>query len=153
MQLQNFQFTSGLDQAYPVIKFGLLVLMAFSSAMWRESRWPVIMALAAGIGLTAIGALFKIEHWTSGDEILLAGVALVAGSYAWWYRVKPQRCLLDHLKLAWVGAACASLAFLAVYPPMIRPLAGLAEALFWAMALLFVYERWMRKPKPAAPDA
>ncbi|UOQ99716.1 hypothetical protein MUN81_09515 [Hymenobacter sp. 5317J-9] len=133
-----------------MIKFGLLVFMACSSAMWRESRWPVVVALAAGIGLAAFGALFKIEHWAMGDEILLAGAALVAGSSAWWYRAKPQRRLLDHLKLAWVGAACAALAFVAVYPPMIRPLAGLAETLFWAMALLFVYQRWIRRPSQAS---
>ncbi|MBF9220850.1 hypothetical protein [Hymenobacter ruricola] len=153
MSLPDFQFASGLALAYPVIKFGLLVLMAFSSELWRKSGWLLVALLVGGAGLTAIGTLFKIEHWAFGSELLLAGAALMASAYAWWYRAKRPRRLLDHLKLAWVLAACASVVAMATSHALVRPVAGIAEALFWGMALLYGYQRWIRRPEPASPQA
>ena len=152
MGLSGFQFASAGPLVYQLLKFGLLALLVFSSSIWSKSWWLLVVLLVMGAVLTAVGLLFKVEHWASGTELMLAGAALLAGSYAWWYRLKPKRFLLDHLKMAWVLAACAAVVAAAIHV-LVKTAAGISEALFWGVALLFVYQKWIRRAPRNAPDS
>jgi hypothetical protein len=103
--------------------------------------------LATGLLLIGTGMLFKFEHWDFNAELLLVAAPIVAGSYFWWYLAKKQRQLLDHLKLSWVLGATAAVVAVAVFHPLVKPLARGTEVLFWSMALLYLYQRWIQRPK------
>lgn len=126
-----------------ILKWVLLGLLMTSSRIWNHPR------LAAGLGLglasVAVGALFKVEHWPFSDQLLIGGALAVAIAYGLWFRAKPQRELLDYLKLAWVLAAMGPVVAMSLFRPLLKPLAGTSEALFWAVALLYVYQRWIRR--------
>lgn len=146
MHLFDFQYSSAPLLVIGGIKWLLLVLLIATSAIWH--RLPLAVLLIAGIGLAGVGALFKIEHWAGADALLIAGAMLLLGTYCWWFKAKATWWLLDYLKLAWVGAVAASLVALALSHAWVRPLTGITSALFWTIALLFVYQRWIRRPGP-----
>ncbi len=129
-----------------VLKWLLLGLLLTSSRIWNHTRLAI--AISVGLVMVGLGLLFKVEHWAASDQLLLGGCLAVAVSYGRWFRAKTSRALLDYLKLAWVVAAMSAVAATSLFRPLIKPLAGLAEALFWAVALLFVYQRWIRRPVP-----
>ncbi|MET4073505.1 hypothetical protein [Hymenobacter sp. UYCo722] len=131
-----------------ILKWLLLGLLLTSSRIWNNTRLAISMGL--GLLLLGLGLLFKVEHWTFGDQLLISGSLAVVGTYGFWFRAKPQRELLDYLKLAWVLAAMGAVAATSLFRPLIQPLGGIAEALFWAVALLFVYQRWIRRPARAS---
>ena len=129
-----------------ILKWVLLGLLLTSSGIWNNTRLAVGMAL--GLLLTGLGFLFKIEHWTFGDQLLLIGALGVIIAYGLWFRNKPQREPLDYLKLTWVLAAMGTVVATSRFRPLplLKPLGSIAEALFWAVALLYVYQRWIRRP-------
>ena len=129
-----------------IMKWLLLGLLLTSSRIWNNTRLAV--GLALGLALVGIGCLFKIEHWAFGDQLLIGGALSVAISYGLWFHAKPRHELLDYLKLSWVLTAMTTVAATSLFRPLIKPLAGVAEALFWAVALLYVYQRWIRRPAP-----
>lgn len=149
MNLPDYSSSLELGGAYQLIKWVVLALLVATSAFWRKGSWLLNALLVAGAAFTTIGALFKISHWAIADGLLLSGAALMGGSYTWWYRAKPQRHLLDHLKLAWVLATSAVVVAV-TFHALVRPLAGIAEAIFWAVALLYAYQRWIQRPSPMA---
>ncbi|MCI1185942.1 hypothetical protein MON38_00810 [Hymenobacter sp. DH14] len=129
-----------------ILKWVLLGLLLTSSGIWNNTRLAI--GLGLGLALVGVGALFKIEHWVFGDQLLIGGALAVAIAYSLWFRTKSQRELLDYLKLAWVLAAMSAVVAMSLFRPWLKPLASIAEALFWAVALLFVYQRWIRRPAP-----
>ena len=129
-----------------IVKWLLLGLLLTSSGIWNNTRLAV--ALSLGLLLVGLGFLFKIEHWAFGDQLLIGGALVVAIAYGFWFRSKSQRELLDYLKLGWVLASMSAVLAMSVYRPLLKPLASIAEALFWAVALLYVYQRWVRRPAP-----
>ena len=129
-----------------ILKWLLLGLLLTSSSIWNHTRLAV--GLGLGLVLVAVGALFKIEHWLFADELLIGGALAVALAYFLWFRAKPQHELLDYLKLAWVLAAMSAVLAMSLFRSVLKPLAGITEALFWAVALLYVYQRWIRRPVP-----
>ena len=131
-----------------IVKWLLLGLLLTSSGIWNNARLAV--ALGLGLLLVGLGFLFKVEHWAFGDALITGGPLVVVATYAGWFSTKPSRQLLDYLKLAWVLAAMATVAATSLFRPLVKPLAGIAEALFWAVALLYVYQRWIRRPAPEA---
>lgn len=148
MDLFDFQYASALALVYSVLKWLLMGLLVTSSRIWNHTSLAI--ALAAGMAVIGIGALFKIEHWKFADELLLIGPAVVLGTYARWFSLKGERKLLDYLKLAWLVGAICTVALIAIHRQLVQPLAGVTEALFWAMALLSVYQRWIRRPESPA---
>ncbi|MDO7847247.1 hypothetical protein Q5H92_12820 [Hymenobacter sp. M29] len=138
-----------LGLAYQIIKWAVLLMLIITASFWRKGGLLLNLLLVAGVAFTAIGSLFKISHWAFADVLMLSGAALLAVSYTWWYRAKPQCYLLDHLKLAWVLATGAAVVAV-VFHGFIRPIAGIAEVLFWAMALLYIYQRWIQRPTQMA---
>lgn len=131
-----------------IVKWLLLGLLLTSSRIWNRTRLAV--GLALGLAMVGIGGLFKIEHWVFGDQLLIGGALAVMITYGLWFRAKPRHELLDYLKLAWVLAAMSAVLAMSVFRPLLKPIAGVAEALFWAVALLYVYQRWIRRPAPEA---
>lgn len=129
-----------------ILKWVLLGLLLTSSGIWNNTRLAI--GLGLGLALIALGALFKIEHWAFGDQLLLGGALAVAIAYGFWFRAKSQHELLDYLKLAWVLAAMSAVVALSLFRPWLKLLASISEALFWAVALLYVYQRWIRRPAP-----
>ncbi|GAA4021383.1 hypothetical protein GCM10022409_01260 [Hymenobacter glaciei] len=129
-----------------ILKWVLLGLLLTSSRIWNNSRLATGMFL--GLLLVGLGFLFKVEHWTGGDAFIIGGPLVVMLTYGLWFRAKSQPELLDYLKLAWVLAAMSTVETTSLFRPLIKPLAGIAEALFWAVALLYVYQRWIHRPVP-----
>lgn len=144
MELLDFTAGSSIALAYTVVKWLLMALLLTSSAIWNHTRFAIPLVL--GLVLMCVGMLFKMLHWPFAIVLMLVGAVVTATSYVLWYRAKAQRVLLDYLKLAWVLSACATVVAAALFHQMVRPLNGSAEALFWAMALLLVYQRWIRRP-------
>ena len=129
-----------------ILKWVLLGLLLTSSRIWNHTGLAV--GLGLGLLLVGLGFLFKIEHWAFGDQLLIGGALAVAIAYGFWFRAKPQREVLDYLKLAWVLVAMSSVVATSLFRPLLKPLAGVSEALFWAVALLYVYQRWIRRAAP-----
>lgn len=148
MHLPDFQYSAAPLLVIAGIKWLLLGLLVATSPIWH--RLQLAIPFIIGIGLAGVGALFKIEHWTGGDALLIVGAMLLLGTYCWWFKAKVAWKLLDFLKLAWVGAVAASLVALVLAHAWVKPLTGITSALFWAVALLFVYQRWIRRPGPVA---
>jgi hypothetical protein len=145
MDLFDFQYASALALAYSVLKWLLMGLVITTSRLWNHT--VLAIALAMGMAIIGAGALFKIEHWKFDDELLLLGPIVVLGTYARWFSMKEERRLLDYLKLAWLVGALSTIAAIVIHRQLIKPLTGITEALFWAMALLLVYQRWIRRPE------
>ena len=139
-------FSTGASTPLAVLKWLLLGLLLTSSRIWNYTRLAV--ALGLGLVIVGFGALFRITHWPFANVLALGGATIVFVSYGLWFRFKLQRELLDYLKLAWVLSAMGIWVAIVLFHPLIKPLAGVAEALFWAVALLFVYQRWIRRPVP-----
>lgn len=148
MQLFDFQYSSVLPLIIGLIKWLVLGFMIVSSTIWQR-RLLAILLVTGGI-LSCIGSLFKIAHWSGADALLVAGAALLLVTYGWWFKVKATWLLLDYLKLAWISGMAASLVAVALFHPLARLMNGIANALFWGMVLLFVYQRWIRRPGPVA---
>jgi len=144
MDLLDFHFSSATAFSYALVKWLLMASLLTSSRIWNHARFAVPLVL--GVVLTCLGMLFKVEHWVFGDEMLLLGAVVFSSSYFLWFRAKDNLTLLDYLKLLWVLGAAGTVVVTAVYRSLIRPIAGVTEALFWAMALLMVYQRWIRRP-------
>ena len=140
--------TSWASTPLAMLKWLLLGPLLTSSRIWNHT-W---LAIAMGLGLVVVGLgfLFRVEHWAFGDELIIGGPLVVAVSYCLWFRAKSKRELLNYLKLAWVLAAMSAVAATSLFRPLIKPLGGIAEALFWAVALLFVFQRWIRRPAQAS---
>jgi hypothetical protein len=139
----NLTYALGLGCA--VLKWLLMGWLVSASRIWNCTQLALLMGL--GTAVVGVGMLFKIEHWAFGDQLLIAGPVIVLVAYVLWYRRKTQRQLLDYLKLAWVVAATAAIEATALFHSLIKPMAGTAEALFWTVALLFIYQRLIRKPQ------
>ncbi|MGY3087552.1 hypothetical protein ACVWYF_000578 [Hymenobacter sp. UYAg731] len=148
MNLFDFQYSSAPLLVIGVVKWLLIGLLIAASTI--RQRTPLVILLITGIASASIGALFKIAHWAGADGLLIGGAALLLGTYGWWFKAKVTSGLLDYLKLAWVSGAAACLVVVALSHPLVRLVAGVTDALFWAMALLFVYRRWIRRPGPVA---
>ena len=127
-----------------VLKWLLLGLLLTSSRIWNNTRLAIAMSL--GLIVVGLGFLFKVEHWAFGDELIITDPLIVVVTYCLWFRSKPKRAPLDYLKLAWVLDALSTVVATSLFRLLIKPLGGIAEALFWAVALLFVYQRWIRRP-------
>ena len=129
-----------------ILKWVLLGLLLTSSRIWNHTRLAI--GLGLGLALVGVGALFKVTHWPFADALAIGGAIIVSVSYGLRFRSKLQRELLDYLKLAWVLSAMSTWVAIVFFRPLIKPIAGIAEALFWAVALLYVYQRWVRRPAP-----
>ena len=129
-----------------ILKWVLLGLLLTSSGIWNHTR--LALALGLGLALVGCGALFNIMHWPFAKALAIIGAGIVSLAYGYWFRSKLQYGLLDYLKLAWVVSAMSIWVAISFFRPLIKPLASIAEALFWAVALLYIYQRWIRRPSP-----
>jgi|GEM_PF-6969760 len=145
MHLLDFHFASVFAVVFTAVKWLILGVLVTSSQLWNRTHLAVL--LGSSVLLMGVGVVFKVEHWEFADELLLLGAAVAAGSYFRWCLAKEQRQLLDYLKLTWVLGATAKVIAIAVFHSLVKPLAGCVEVLFWSMALLYAYQRWIRSRK------
>ena len=145
MHLLDFQIASVFAVVFVVVKWLLLGVLVTSSQLWNRTLLAVL--LGSSVLLMGVGVVFRVTHWEFADELLLLGTPVAVGSYCRWYLAKRKRQLLDHFKLAWVLGATATIIAIAVFHPLIKPLAGCTEVLFWSMALLYAYQRWIQPRK------
>jgi hypothetical protein len=148
MDLFDYQYSSAPLLVIGIIKWLLIILIVAYSASWQRRLLAILVVIA--VVLACVGALFKIEHWAGADALLILGAALLLATYCWWFKAKATSGLLDYLKLGWVSGVATCLVVVALFQPLVRLVAGITDALFWAMALLFVYQRWIRRPGPVA---
>jgi hypothetical protein len=145
MHLLDFSFASVFAVVFTAVKWLILGVLVTSSQLWNRTHLAVL--LGSSVLLMGVGVVFKVEHWEFADELLLLGAVVVAGSYFRWYLTKARYQLLDYFKLAWVLGAAATVVSVAVFRPLVRLLTGGTEAFFWSMALLYMYQRWIARPK------
>jgi hypothetical protein len=148
MLFVDFSLASVAVLVSGVLKWLLMGRLVAASRIWHHAVYAVPLGL--GVLLVGLGMLFRVTHWDFATELLLSGAATVALSYGLWFRAIISFVLLDFFKLTWALSATATFVCLAVFGQLTKPLAGVTEALFWAMALLFVYGRWIRR-EPASP--
>ncbi len=122
----------------------LVFLLLQASRLWYRPRFAVPLLL--GAVLAVLGLLFKIEHWAGTNWLLTAGALAIAGSYGNWFAGKAAKPLLNYLKLALMLSSSSYLLALAWWPAGVPLAAGLGRLFFWAVALLYVYQRWVRRP-------
>ena len=72
----------------------------------------------------------------------------MAASYLGWFQAKTTYTLLSSLKLALLLSVSGYFLALAWWQPGVATSVGLVRVLFWAVALLYVYQRWIRRPAP-----
>ena len=123
----------------------LIGMMAQHSRVWHHARYAG--PLFIGLLLIGIGTFFKIGHWPFANAQLLIGSLLAVGIYSLWFKAKGVKSLLSCLKFAFVLSIGVSILTLVFWPAWIELMSGIRKMLFWAMALLFVYQRWVRQPR------
>ena len=146
MSLINYHSPPTVEFAFVALKWLLTILLIASSRLW-QSGW-IAWLMGIGLVVTALGLLFQVEHWTFTAPLLLTGTSLLFLTYAYWFARKPVKTLLSWLKMAWVAGFAAGVLAWRFSPAFIQPFSAVAEALFWALALLYVYQRWVRRPAP-----
>ena len=124
----------------------LVVVLLQASRLWYRPRFAV--PLVSGALLAAMGLVFRIEHWAGTNWLLTAGALALAGSYGNWFAAKAAKALLSYLKLALMMSMSSYLLALAWWPAGVPLAVGLGRLFFWAVALLYVYQRWVRRPAP-----
>jgi len=115
------------------------------SRLWHHARYAG--PLLIGLLLVGIGTFFKIGHWPFANAQLLIGSLLAVGTYSLWFKAKGVKSLLSCLKFAFVLSIGVSILTLVFWPAWIELMSGIRKMLFWAMALLFVYQRWVHQPR------
>ena len=126
---------------------GILVLVFMlvqASRLWYRPRFALPLLL--GAVLAVLGLLFKIEHWAGINGLLTGGALTIAGSYGSWFAIKATKMLLSYLKLALVLSISSYFLALAWWPAGMPLTEGVGRLFFWAVALLYVYQRWVRRP-------
>lgn len=102
--------------------------------------------------LAGLGLLFKIEHWAGTNWLLTAGAIFVGISYLNWFVFKAAKTLLSYLKLALMLSLSSYFLALAWWQPGVQVAAVSGRLFFWAVALLYVYQRWIRRPVPESDE-
>ena len=128
---------------------GILVLVFIllqASRLWYRPRFAVPLLL--GAVLAVLGMLFKIEHWAGTNWLLTAGTLAIVGSYGNWFTAKATKTLLSYLKLALMLSISTYFLTMAWWPAGVPLTVAFGRLFFWAVALLFVYQRWIRRPMP-----
>ncbi len=112
---------------------GIYVVAKHGTTFESWAIWPLVGA----IGITAIGALWKIMHWPFANQMLIAGLGSFCALYLAVFILKKGKGRLDFIKLLWVFVATiGSLMVIMHYLP--REILYLREAIFWIMILDFV---------------
>ncbi|MEL7342986.1 MAG: hypothetical protein AAGM67_21055, partial [Bacteroidota bacterium] len=100
---------------------------------------------------------FKFLHWPYGTTILMGSFVTAGLGYAYRYWEKPDKGLLDTLKVVWVVAEIGARIWLFFHLAGARWISIIAGGLFLAMLGVFLYqglsERWLLAPSEnAGPD-
>jgi hypothetical protein len=146
MDSSSFATHSILRVVGGAVTFMLICLLAQASQLWYRPRFvvPFLFGLVSGV----LGLVFKVEHWAGAHWLLTVGAVAMAASYWGWFQAKTTYILLSCLKLALILNVAGYFLALAWWHPGVAAFNGFVRGLFWAVALLYVYQRWIRRPAP-----
>jgi hypothetical protein len=128
--------------------FMLICLLVQASQLWYRPRFvvPFLLGLVSGV----LGLVFKVEHWAGAHWLLTEGAVVMAAGYWEWLQDKTPYTLLSCLKLALILSVAGYFLALAWWHPGVMAFTGLVRGLFWTVALLYVYQRWIRRLAPGS---
>jgi hypothetical protein len=102
---------------------------------------PFLLLILAFLGLTFMGAVWKIMHYNFADIMLLTGLIGVPTIYAMHFFKKQDKQRLDILKLAWVIASCMAALFAFQHLSLRYELQVIEKLLFLIMFANFTYKQ------------
>lgn len=141
-----------LPQSYLIFFWCSLILMVANSSMLNELRFNRFFQ--ALLILCGIGLVMKIVHWTYGTEILMGSLLTAGLGYAYRFWEKPDKGLLDILKLVWVIVEIAEKIIRFNHLPGDQEVSYLAGGIFLALLGVFLYqglrEGWLFSPSENA---
>ncbi|MEL6652366.1 MAG: hypothetical protein AAFQ87_16310 [Bacteroidota bacterium] len=147
--------SSVLPSSYLIFFWSGLILIMANSPLFNELRFNRFYQ--ALIVLAGIGLLFRTLRWPYG-EVMLMGSLLTAGlGYAYRFWEKPDKGLLDILKVAWVSIEICARIWRFYHLAGADWISMFAGGLFLLMLGVFLYqglsERWLLAPSEnAGPD-
>jgi len=121
-------------------------IMMLYNGTFRNSKFYSFALF--GFGLIFLSAAFKIMHLSGADELIVISFSAMAIFYSIHFFNKPEKTILDHLKLLLVFT------FLSITPLTVlhiidhdiqRTLHLVEHALFWTTFTLFIYQEGFRK--------
>lgn len=124
----------------------LVFMLLQASVLWYRPRFTGPLLL--GALLAALGLLFMIQHWTGSNWLLTAGAFILLASYLSWFVNKPAKTVLSYSKLTLMLSVSSYFLALAWWQAGVPIAAGIGRLFFWAVALLHIYQRWVRRPAP-----
>lgn len=81
--------------------FTLIVLLrAFAKGTFKSSRGAKLSLV--GVSILFIGALFKIQHWPYGNELLVFGMLFILAIYIIHFIKKSRKRALDWAKMFYI---------------------------------------------------
>ncbi|MEL7532170.1 MAG: hypothetical protein AAFN10_12710 [Bacteroidota bacterium] len=141
-----------LPQSYLIFFWCSLILIVANSDMLNEIRFNRFFQ--ALLILSGIGLLMRILHWPYGTEILMGSLVTAGLGYAYRFWEKPDKGLLDILKLLWVLAEIVEKILRFNHLPGAQQTSYAAGVLFLAMLAVFLYlglrEGWLLSPSENA---
>lgn len=81
-------------------RLAVLLFMVQNGSLIKSK--VLLTATISFIIVIVIGALFKIQHWSNGNELFSLGFIGLTATYLFHFFKKPVKELFDYLKLAWI---------------------------------------------------
>jgi len=132
-----------LSQSFGLAKIVALIMMVANGTFSDRKYFRFVYLL---LGITILGTLFKILHWTGADELLSSGITALVIVYVIHFATKPEKGMLDILKLltvvSYAGISLAVLMHRARYSWELRLI---DTAIFWSTFIWFLVEGIQKK--------
>jgi len=126
-----------LDLGFIIITLAGLVIIYLAGTL-RRSRFNIFVL--AGISITIIGAVFKIQHWPMAELIFFSGLGVTAILYFIHFILKPVKQLLDYLKVIWLLLRIAAIFFVFNNLPYGDLLTHITSIVLLAVIFLYLYQ-------------
>ncbi len=141
-----------LPQSYIIFFWCSLILMVANSDMLNEIRFNRFFQ--ALLVLSGIGLVMRFLHWPYGTEILMGSLVTAGLGYAYRFWEKPDKGLLDILKVLWVFSEIIEKILRFNHLQGAQTSSYIAGVLFLAMLGVFLYlglkEGWLLSPSENA---
>jgi len=118
-----------------------LIMMVRNGTLMNTTYWKFINFC---IGITIVGALFKIQHWPGSNIILLAASIGITITYAIRFFIKTKKEHLDILKFTWVTTSYSS-SVLVILHLISREFMTISYVIFWLTLIDFVVIKYSNK--------
>lgn len=117
---------------------GLVFLISYGTIYYRPVYANILKGL---IGLTILGALFKIQHWVMANMLLSISFLSIPLLYTVHFFTKPKKHLLDFSKLLFVLCQFAGAYLLIFHYPYGYVFSILATSFFIITLLIIVLSK------------